>query len=210
LSTAQVGLLVATAVAALANWWSRIRPNDRLETWSKPLTTVFVIGLALVSGAPTDHIVVATIALVLCLAGDVFLMPVVDDFVLGLASFLLGHVVFMVLFLQYGLDKPVLAGIALILSALLIASIGNVVVQGAAHSDPKLKKPVLAYLIVISSMAVVGWSTGMPWVIAGTTLFVISDSILGWRQFVQEKSWMALAVMVTYHAAIASLALSLW
>jgi uncharacterized membrane protein YhhN len=69
---------------------------------------------------------------------------------------------------------------------------------------------VLAYLVVISSTAVVGWSTAMPWVIAGTTLFVVSDSILGWREFVSQKPWMPLAVMVTYHGAIASLALSLW
>jgi uncharacterized membrane protein YhhN len=206
----QIALLVATGLAALANWWSRLRPNDRLETWSKPLTTVFVIGLALVSGAPTGQIVVAVVALTLCLAGDVALMPAIDKFVVGLAAFLLGHLVFIVLFVQYGLESAPLAGSAVILAALLAATAGNVIVQGAAHADPKLKLPVLAYLVIISSMAVVGWSTAMPWVIAGTTLFVVSDSILGWRQFVNQKSWMPLAVMVTYHGAIASLALSLW
>jgi uncharacterized membrane protein YhhN len=206
----QIALLVATGLAALANWWSRLRPNDRLETWSKPLTTVFVIGLALVSGAPTGQIVVAVVALTLCLAGDVALMPAIDKFVVGLAAFLLGHLVFIVLFVQYGLESAPFAGSAVILAALLAATAGNVIVQGAAHADPKLKLPVLAYLVIISSMAVVGWSTAMPWVIAGTTLFVVSDSILGWRQFVNQKSWMPLAVMVTYHGAIASLALSLW
>jgi uncharacterized membrane protein YhhN len=206
----QIALLVATGVAALANWWSRIHPNDRLEAWSKPLTTVLVIALALVSGAPSEQIMVAVVALGLCLVGDVALMPAIDKFVVGLAAFLLGHLVFIVLFIQYGLESPVLAGIAIILSALLVATIGNVIVQGAGHADPKLKMPVLAYLAVISTMAVVGWSTGRPWVIAGATLFVVSDSILGWRQFVAERKWMPLAVMVTYHGAIASLALSLW
>jgi alkenylglycerophosphocholine hydrolase len=206
----QIALLVATALAALTNWWTRIRPNDRLEIWSKPLTTVLVIVLALVSGAPPDQITVAVVALVLCLAGDVALMKVVDKFVLGLAAFLLGHVAFIVLFVQYGLKNAVLAGIALILAAALVASVGNVIVQGAAHADAALKTPVLAYLCVICSMAVVGWSTAMPWVIAGTTLFVISDAILGWNQFVGQRRWMPLAVMVTYHGAIVSLALSLW
>jgi uncharacterized membrane protein YhhN len=83
-------------------------------------------------------------------------------------------------------------------------------VQGAAFADRALQKPVLAYLVVIMAMAVVGWSTTMPWVIAGTTLFVISDSILGWHQFVGQKKWMSPAVMITYHGAIAALALSLW
>lgn len=206
----QLFLLVATGIAALANWWSRIHPNDRLETWSKPLTTVFVICLALVSGAPTSQVTVAVIALTLCLAGDVALMPLIDKFVVGLAAFLLGHLAFIVLFVQYGLESAPLAGIAMVLAALLTATIGNVIVQGAAHADASLKVPVLAYLIIISSMAVVGWSTAMPWVMLGTTLFVISDSILGWRQFVAQKPWMPLAVMVTYHGAIVSLALSLW
>ena len=143
----QIALLVATAVAALANWWSRIHPNDRLEAWSKPLTTVLVIGLALVSGAPSEQIAVAVIALTLCLAGDIALMPAIDKFVVGLAAFLLGHLVFIVLFVQYGLESPVLAGVALILAALLVATVGNVIVQGASHADPKLKMPVLAYLV---------------------------------------------------------------
>ena len=72
---------------------------------SMPLATIGVIGLALVSGAPTEQIVVATIALVLCLAGDVFLMPMIDKFVFGLASFLLGHLVFVVLFAATGIGN---------------------------------------------------------------------------------------------------------
>jgi uncharacterized membrane protein YhhN len=203
-------LLIATALAAVINWWSRISGNATVETWSKPLTTLLVIGIALVSGAPTDQIVVAVVALSLCLLGDVFLMSVVDKFVLGLASFLLGHLVFIVLFVKYGLESSALAGLAIVAAALLGASVGRVIVQGAAFADRTLEKPVLAYLVVIMAMAVAGWSTTMPWVIAGTTLFVISDSILGWHQFVGQKKWMSPAVMITYHGAIAALALSLW
>jgi len=206
----QPALLVATAVAALINWWSRFSNNDRVETWSKPLTTILVIGVALVSGAPTNHIVVAVIALALCLLGDVLLMPVVNNFVGGLAAFLLGHIAFVVLFFQYGLEKVSLAGLAIVMVALLGAGPGRVIVQGAAHADAKLRIPVQAYLLVISTMAVVGWSTANPWVIAGTTLFVVSDSVLGWRQFVGQRSWMGPTVMITYHGAIACLALSLW
>lgn len=194
----------------LADWWSRWRDDDRVERWAKPLATVAVIGLALVSGAPGEQVAVAVVALVLCLAGDVFLMPAVDKFVFGLASFLLGHLVFIVLFVQYGLDELRLAGVAIILSGAVVATVGLAIVKGAAREDPALKLPVLAYLVVISSMAVVGWATGNVWVIVGSALFVLSDSLLGWRQFVREHGWMAVAVMVTYHGAIASLALSLW
>lgn len=206
----KVALLVATALVAVADWWSRWRDDDRIERFAKPLATIGVIGLALVSGAPGEQITVAVVALVLCLAGDVFLMPMIDKFVFGLASFLLGHLVFIILFIQYGLDSAPLAGIALVLAGLLIASVGQVIVRGAKLRDPALRTPVLAYLCVISSMAAFGWATRLPWVIAGTTLFVVSDAILGWGQFVRRRNWMPVSIMVTYHAAIGALALSLW
>ncbi|MGB8858767.1 MAG: lysoplasmalogenase [Ilumatobacteraceae bacterium] len=206
----QLVLLVATGLSALANWWSRLRPSDRLEAVAKPLTTMLVIGVALANESPTGRVATAVIALVLCLWGDIALMPAVDNFVLGLASFLLGHLVFIVLFAQYGMPHLVLGGIALALAAVLAATAGRRIVAGAAAKDPALRIPVIAYLVVISAMTVCGWATGRGWVIAGTTLFVVSDSLLGWRQFVREHTWMAVAVMVTYHGAIVSLALSLW
>lgn len=206
----QIALLVATALSAAANWWSRLSDNEQVERWSKPLTTALVIGLALVSGAPHVQIAIAVIALTFCLLGDVFLMPVVDNFVLGLASFLVGHLVFIALFVKYGLDHRILAGVAMLALVVMVATVGRVIVLSAAVREPALKIPVLAYLVAISTMAAIGWATGNPWVMVGTVLFVVSDSILGWGQFVKERPWMSIAIMVTYHGAIACLALSLW
>ena len=58
-------------------------------------------------------------------------------------------------------------------------------------------------------MFVVGWATGNWLIMVGSAAFILSDSILGWGQFVFERRWMHLAIMVTYHVAIVSLALSL-
>jgi uncharacterized membrane protein YhhN len=201
--------MIAAAAAALVNWSTRVRPHQTLENISKPLTTLLIIGIAVTSSAPTSHVVVATIALVLCLIGDVALLASIDKFVLGLASFLLGHLAFIVLFVLYGLTSTTLGGLALILASLLVITIGRVIVAGATHSDPALRTPVLAYLGIISLMGAVGWATGRWWVVLGSTLFVVSDSVLGWGRFVRERRWMSITVMVTYHAAIASLALSL-
>ena len=66
-----------------------------------------------------------------------------------------------------------------------------------------------AYLVVICSMCVLGWATGNWLIMLGSAAFIISDSILGWGQFVAERDWMHVAIMVTYHVAIVSLALSL-
>jgi len=203
-------LLALTIVSAVLDWVSRLRHMPRLEVVTKPLTTVLVIGLALVGDAPTAQRVVGVIALVLCLVGDIVLMPVIDKFVIGLASFLLGHVVFVVLFAQYGFDRWWLGAVALAATVVLVATVGRRIVSAAGTHDAALKVPVAAYLTVISVMTVTGWATGMLLVVLGSTLFVISDSILGWARFVQSRGWMSVAIMVTYHGAIALLALSLW
>ena len=134
-------------------------------------------------------------------------MPAVDRFVIGLAAFLLGHVGFIVMFVLLGLDRWRLAGVAVAGCALLLGTAAVPIVRGAIVKGFGI--PVRAYLVVISSMCVVGWATGNWLIMIGATAFIISDSILGWGQFVTERTWMHLAIMVTYHVAIVSLALSL-
>lgn len=202
-------LLVAIALGAGANWWSRAVDSDTVEAWSKPLVTILVAVLAATADAPVSQRVVAVVALLLCLGGDVALMPAVDKFVVGLASFLLGHLVFVGQFVLQGLDEPALGAAAVVLALVLVTTVGRRIVAGATASDPALRLPVAAYLLVISTMTIVGWSTGRPWLIIGSTAFVLSDSVLGWRQFVStsDRRWMSVTVMVTYHLAITGLAL---
>ena len=199
--------LIATVAAALANWYSRWKKADRLELISKPLTTIGAIAVAALAGGDGAATVVAVIALALCLIGDIALLPAVDRFVIGLASFLLGHVGFIVMFVLLGLDRWRLAGVAVAGCALLLGTAAVPIVRGATVKG--FGVPVRAYLVVISSMCVVGWATGNWLIMIGATAFIISDSILGWGQFVTERTWMHLAIMVTYHIAIVSLALSL-
>lgn len=203
-------VLLVTVVAALVDWWSRLAARDRVEQWAKPLTTMGVIGLAMASGGPSEEITWVVIALVLCLVGDVALLPRVDRFVVGLGAFLIGHLAFIGAFVAHGVDEATLTGVAFVAAGLLIATVGMVIVRGATDHDRSLRSPVLAYLVVISAMAAIGWGTGSPWIIIGSTAFVVSDSVLGWRQFVRPVRHGSLIVMVTYHLAIGSLALSLW
>lgn len=211
-----VALVVAIALLAVANWWSRLEGSGgsddlrtRVEALTKPLVTLGIAVLALAADAGTVG-TLTVIALLLCLAGDVALLPAVDRFVIGLAAFLVGHVIFVASFIVRGLDRPALGGVALIAAALLIATVGNVIVRGATTSSRSLRRPVLGYLIVIAAMAAVGWATGEPLVVAGSTAFVVSDAVLGWRQFVRPVRAGGLIVMATYHLAIGLLALSLW
>jgi len=201
--------LLATLVAAMANWSTRVRPNQTLETISKPLTTILVIWVAVAADGSRGATVLAVIGLVFCLIGDIALLDVVDKFVVGLGAFLVGHVVFIAMFATLHLNRPLWGLAAVVVLVPHAAIIGRRIVAGAAAQDQALKVPVVAYLFVITAMAVVAVMTGRWWAICGAALFVASDTVLGWRAFVAEKKWMALIVMMTYHAALVGLALSL-
>jgi len=204
-----IAALVCTGVAAVANWSTRVRPNKVLETVSKPLATILVMWVALAASGPHTATVLAVVGLVFCLVGDVALLDVVDNFILGLASFLVGHGVFIAMFATLHLRHPLWGVPVAVVLVVHAATIGRRIVSGAIAQDAALRVPVMAYLVVIMSMAVVATMTGRWWAIAGALLFVASDTILGWRAFVAEKKWMSLAVMVTYHGALVGLALSL-
>ena len=198
---------IATAIAAITNWYSRVTVNDRVELISKPLTTIGAIAIAALADGPRSATIVAVLALVLCLIGDIALLPTVDQFVVGLAAFLLGHIAFIVMFAQRGFDRWTVSGVAIVGVAALLGTAAVPIVRGACAKGFGI--PVRAYLVVISSMCVLGWATGNWLIMLGATAFIVSDSILGWGQFVAERRWMHLAIMVTYHVAIVSLALSL-
>ena len=198
---------IATAIAAIANWYSRCKHLDRIELISKPLTTIGALAIAALADGPRPATVAAVLALTLCLVGDVALLHIVDQFVLGLAAFLLGHIAFIVMFAERRFGRWPMAGVGVIVCAVLLGTVAMPIVRGASAKG--LGIPVRAYLAVISSMTVLGWATGNWLIMVGATAFIISDSILGWGQFVAERAWMHVAIMVTYHIAIVSLALSL-
>lgn len=201
-----LGLLIG--FVALANWWSRWRHDDRLEEWTKPLTTVLVIVLALAAGGDRGALTITVVALALCLVGDVALLPRIDRFVVGLGAFLVGHLAFIAALGAVGLDTPLLALVALVVVGPAIAVVGRRIVGAASRAEPALVGPVIAYLTVISAMVLVAWATGVAVAIVGATAFIVSDSVLGWRRFVGERRFMAVTVMATYHLAIVCLALT--
>jgi len=196
-------LLVVMAVVGGANWWSRWRDDRRIELVTKPLFTVLAAVLCAVHGEGAP-MVIALVGFALCLGGDVALLPAVDRFIVGLGSFLAGHLAFIVAFVAVGLDSPWLGPIAAVVIFPVIAGPG----RGILPASGKLKGPVTGYLVIISAMAIVAWATGRPAAMIGAAAFVASDTILGWGKFVGERRWTPVAVMVTYHAALTALALS--
>ena len=80
---------------------------------------------------------------------------------------------------------------------------------GVRSRTPDLFGPVLTYVVVIGSMGVAA-SWGHHWAAPiGAAAFVVSDLTLADNKFVTSRRWSPLAVMVTYHLALALLVLSM-
>lgn len=208
--TAASWVLVALAgVAAVVDWVAVAAPAKRLEYVAKPATLVLLVAWALtlepVDGAVRTWFV---IALLWCLAGDVFLM-LPGRFVLGLAAFLVGHVAYVVGFVVGGLRTAwLVAGVVVVAVALL--TVGGRVLRAVASGPRRaLIAPVAAYMAVISAMVATAVGSAVPLAAAGAALFYASDAMIAEREFVEPRPWLPLAIIVTYHLGQAGLVGSL-
>ena len=64
-------------------------------------------------------------------------------------------------------------------------------------------------MTVIASMTVSAIAGGTGFGIAGAVLFLTSDSLIAEHRFVAARPWQPVAIMVTYHLALAGLVLGL-
>ena len=201
-------LLAVAAVVAVVDWWAVARRPSSIEYLCKPLVMVAMIGVA-VTLDPADGAQRAwfVVALVLSLAGDVFLLPKPDAFVPGLASFLVAHVAYVIGFLVAGRDSWSPIGVVIVLALLGPGAIR--VVRSVQRDEPPLLAPVVVYIVAISTMVASAYLHGDALGLIGAATFAGSDTTLAFDRFVDPRPWMPLAVMVTYHAAQALLVLSL-
>lgn len=190
----------ALATATAAQGWIE------LHRVFKPLTMVLAIAFLatradwLRSQRGFDLKLLA--ALLLCLAGDVFLM-VPGYFIPGLVSFLAAHLCYLFLFRQ-GV-RWFASGRALL--ATLVAA-GVMVAVLFPHLGPVLRVAVTAYALVIALMAAqaIGRATVLrdPASVAvavGAGFFMLSDTLLAINRFAQPLPMASFAVLATYYLA---------
>ncbi len=203
-------LLAVAALVAVGDWFAVARERKPLEYVCKPLTMVALVAVAL--AVHVDHDAVRwwfVGALVLSLAGDVFLMLPGNLFVAGLASFLVGHLAYVAGMWTSGVDG-VRVGLGVAVVVVALALIGRPILRAVRRgSEPEMALPVLAYMVVISAMVASAIGTGVVLAITGAGLFYCSDALIAWRRFVRERPWQPLAIIVTYHVAQAGLVLAL-
>lgn len=213
---------VAVGVVARAGSTAGARHRARLvEYVAKPATMVLLalFLLALTAGGPQPRAQVwwFLAAVVLSLAGDVFLMLPGDLFLPGLGSFLLAHVAYVVGILAFGhvesWSGPAMAWLLLVVTAIPLARrlIG-------AIADAAERAAVALYMLVIGAMVASAWTlpwrSGVPLAAGlagavGASLFFASDSMIGWRRFVRAFPGGDVLVIVTYHLGQIGLVLSL-
>ncbi|WP_226672260.1 lysoplasmalogenase [Rossellomorea aquimaris] len=138
------------------------------------------------------------IGLFFCMLGDAF---IAFSFVAGLGAFLVGHVFYLSGFLKVSsMTKWRLA--AAIPIALYSFTIGSQLIEALrTGGDDVLVIPVLAYMVIISLMALSAIMTGNKLAISGSLLFVLSDSILSWNMFVAAIPYSDVLIMSTYYSA---------
>jgi uncharacterized membrane protein YhhN len=161
----------------------------------KPLAAMAFIWLALVAGAfDSTYGQVLLAGLVLAAAGDVFLMfESQGAFMAGLVSFLCGHLLYAVAFVQLPVDFTgmfisLLPAVILVLATLLWLR---------GHLPGAMRYAVPAYMLVIAAMLVfAGGTWGQPGallIIAGAWGFAFSDVFVARRQFIsvdpRNKLW---------------------
>ncbi len=186
--------------------------KPRLKYVFKPLTTILIIVLALLQQpevSETYKYLIVT-ALVFSLVGDIFLLLPTDKFVQGLASFLVAHIFYIIAFTQgFGpyFEWPYL--IPAIIYAVLFLLV-------LLPKTGKLKLPVLIYSLAL--LIFIWQASGRfyyladnssTYILLGSFLFVISDSILGYSRFVKSYKFSQALILSTYWGAQVFLAISI-
>src|SRR5262245_27901520 len=169
----EIGIALGMA-AAMALFLVGERAHGAALRWiGKPLASAGFVALALSRGA-TDSAYGRWVlaALVLSWLGDVLLIPSGKAaFMGGLGSFLLGHLAFAAAFVARGISAPAaaVAGAASVVPAILIAR------WLLPHVEPKMRGPVIAYMIAISAMVSLAVATTVaapaPLLLAGAIAF---------------------------------------
>ena len=146
------------------------------------------------------------LALVFGWIGDVLLLNIADlrRFRLGLASFLAGHICFIIAFFSF------IASFALnpLIISIAAAAVFGFCMFKFVRPNKEMKYPVIAYEVIIMLMAIAavqvffvqGGNFGI-FALAGSISFVISDSTLAFDTFRRKTKIGYFIVMVTYIAA---------
>jgi uncharacterized membrane protein YhhN len=201
-------LLGVALVLATLDWVAVARRIPPLEYVCKPAAALAFLATALaLDPASSASRAWCCVALAFCVIGDVFLMLPRDAFLPGLGAFAVAQTCFAV---SFALQDPttlrlVIAVVLVVPGAVILARrfVGAV----ARGADQSMVPAVVLYIAVISAMVVSALGGGTVVGVGGAVLFLTSDSLIAEHRFVAPRGWQPVAIIVTYHLALAGLVL---
>lgn len=183
----------------------------QLTVKAKLLASLAFVGFAWEQGAQNSLYGQLMLAgLVLSLAGDVLLALKGKNhwFLLGIAAFLLAHLVYAGAFITVGIQTTKLSWI-------IPAVVGFLMITGwwlRPHLSGVFQIAVPTYLLAIGLMLVLAWANhsteAHSWIIGGASLFALSDLFVARQRFIQADMRNRLIGLPIYYVAQLLLAYS--
>ena len=161
-----------------------------------PMILLLVLAFTTTANHTKRYKLLVSIGLVFCAIGDYTL----QWFLIGLSSFLIGHIFYIFAFRSTNeASTPLFTKIGLSVYGLVMAFwiAGSLFIT----NDYVMAVAVIAYICVILTMGWMSFRTGTIWAIVGALLFIASDSVLAVNKFTISVPFSHEIIMFTYYGA---------
>ncbi|NIP83582.1 MAG: hypothetical protein GWM90_31895 [Gemmatimonadetes bacterium] len=212
---------IVCILAGFAAAAAQVAGRDRTHVTAKMTAATAYLGFAVALGAPaSSYGQWVLVALAFSWLGDLFLTGGARrSFLLGLGSFLLAHIAYVVAFTVRGITPG-----AALLGGAVMAAVGALVIRWLVRAGlpTGLRVPVLAYVgaigLMVALAAGAAWGPATvtrgtppspaPGVLAGAILFAASDILVARQRFVRPEPVNRLVGLPLYFTAQLLLAAS--
>ncbi len=161
-----------------------------------PMLLIILFAFNQAPGLPKIYKTLIILGLFVCMLAD----GLIYWFIVGLITFLIGHIIYIFAFRKIKKHSIPKWAAALLLIYGLIMTIW---LAGTLWSEKEtiLAVAVVLYIAVILTMGWNAFQTGNKFAIIGATLFIFSDSILAINKFIIDVPYEHALVMLSYYGA---------
>ncbi len=196
------GFLAVTILLSLYCYYR----SKKLYFYAKPLPILTLIIFRTISFVqnPNSIDLLIIFALIFGMSGDLFII-FDDKFLFGLASFLIGHVLYITYFLLGDIKLNIYAAI-IIFVATSVTLVGMYFTKNKEFNN-KLIPPIIVYTLVLAFALVAAISydltkySNLRFFSIGLGLFFISDGLLSLDKFIKKFKFTYIFILLTYYLA---------
>jgi uncharacterized membrane protein YhhN len=203
--TSALILLAALVLLSVTLYFEKNENRAGLVPFKGSLSLLFILAALVQKDPLSPYFAFVVTGLVFCLAGDVFLaLPQKKAFMLGLASFLVGHVFYVIgFFSAAGFNRWTWV------SLVLVSGVSTLVFLWLRSHLGEMKGPVIGYILVITVMVCAASSllgvrdfafTGRVMAFSGAVAFYLSDVFVAKDRFMKKEFANRLVGLPLYYA----------